>query len=282
MRFLKNYRLFWVCLSGLIFDGCGEKDFDPASLLSEYRMIALQSDPPEITLAQQATVRIIDHHPQDLQGDRPSFTYEWSVCPFTLGSPVQYTCFVDEVTLDSDGPEAQISPLELLMSLGDLDELQQASDQLSEEMTTFDEGKIDLYVKVKTKRKDAVIFQSVKRVALYFESMDSLGENPPLSEFKVEVEEEESSETEFKVKEELTLKINLPEEIDKDVAKTWVYSWYITEGELEKEVLFGDAEELKTTLTLPETPGPLRVYLTVRNEQGGVSVVYRDFSIVDE
>ena len=286
-HFYLNLMIFIAC--GLGIEGCGEEEFDPASLLTGYRLIALQADPPIISITQESTIRIFDYHPDELKGERPSFSYEWSVCPFTLGSPVQYQCFVEDVQLESEGPEAILKPLDLLMQLGELEELQNSSDQLSSEMTMFDEGKIDLYIKVKTKQDKDVIFESVKRVTLDFLSMDmSKATNPPLSEFKVRLEKEddedegkETQATEFKTKEKITLEVVLADEIDEEMAKTWVYTWYTTDGKLDPPTLFGDDEELKTELTLPEEAGPLRIYLTVRDNQGGVSLIHRDFTIIE-
>ena len=279
---------FILCLA-LTFEGCGDEDFDPASLLSGYRLIALQADPPVISATQESIVRIFDYHPDDLTGQRPAFKYEWSVCPFTLGSPVQYQCFVDEIQLEEDGPEAVVSPLELLMKLGDLDQLENSSDQLSDEMTQFDEGKIDLYVKVKTKQAQEVIFESVKRVTLNFLATDADNStNPSVSEFKVRLEKKEgedegaeTQDTEFNTKDILTFELSLDEMIDQEKASQWVYTWYSTAGKLDRPTLFGDDEELQTSFTLPEDPGPFRIYLTVRDDQGGVNLMYRDFNAVE-
>ena len=285
-----------LCLSlvvsiscGLGIGGCGEEEFDPASLLSDYRLIAIQADPPVISITQESVIRIFDYHPDELNGNRPAFTYEWSVCPFTLGSPVQYQCFVDEVKLEADGPEATLTPLDLLMELGELEQLQDSSEQLSSEMTMFDEGKIDLYVKIKTKQNEKIIFESVKRVTLDFLSMDmSEASNPPLSSFKVRLEKEEgeeegkeTQETEFKTKEKITLEVALEDNLDSDMASKWVYTWYTTDGKIETPTLFGDETDLQTNFTFPEDSGPLRVYLTVRDEQGGVNLMYRDFTVID-
>ena len=68
---------------------------------------------------------------------------------------------------------------------------------------------------------------------------------------------------------------------DQDQAKKWVYTWYTTAGKLDRSTLFGDDEDLYTSFTLPEDPGPFRVYLTVRDDQGGVNLIYRDFNAVE-
>lgn len=59
-----------------------------------------------------------------------------------------------------------------------------------------------------------------------------------------------------------------------------IISWYSSDGQFEFTRTTG--EELSNTLTLPEDPGPVRIYAVVRDGRGGFGVASTDITVLAE
>lgn len=58
-----------------------------------------------------------------------------------------------------------------------------------------------------------------------------------------------------------------------------IISWYSSSGEFELTRTTGD--ELENILTLPEEPGPVRIYVIVRDGRGGFGLAVTDFEVTE-
>lgn len=105
----------WVPLALLTLVGCGE-EFDPKSLLNEYRVLGIQAEPAELLLSPnpaeavlRTELRAFDFDPTStdpsIEGAKPP-RYAWSYCTASLGSYGEYRCLdaVEEHPIPGDGP----------------------------------------------------------------------------------------------------------------------------------------------------------------------------------
>ena len=95
--------LILFCMVSLIsLNACGNDGLDTKSVLKNYRILAMRSEPPALSLTEQTEIFLYDFHPGDLSSSgRPDIEYQWKLCPFSLGSVTQYKCLFDEVSLDA-------------------------------------------------------------------------------------------------------------------------------------------------------------------------------------
>jgi len=266
-----------------LWAGCGAEDFDPQSLLSGYRVVAITAEPPTLTLAAESALEVVDFHPADLAAGeaRPAVTYTWRLCPLSLGSVTKYACFVDEVplTADASGRAARVSPAALLAELGDI------SARLAAEAASAgplaappDLSALEMYIKVTATPAGGVPLEVVKRLTLNVKPDAPLNANPALPADALAVEEVagQPSTAGGQVKVTLTLPEGAAERYAAGAAgaaearEELVVAWSTSAGELERAFSF--PEDPTVVLTLPEEPQRVRVFAAVRDGRGGVAV----------
>lgn len=247
----------------MIASGCGDDGFDPKSVLSSYRVIALRADPPQLTLTSSkvtsSVLSLYDFHPKDLSGERPNIEYKWRLCPFSLGSVTQYDCLLDEIELDqgesqeetqneqSDSDEAQISarpdpnaqltlnPAELLATLltddleMQMEQLERGAGMLGSEMNFFASGLLEVYLKLTVKIDGEEEFELVKSMTILLNEEIEPNQNPSIDQVI-------SAET-------LDQEITLPSESE------WVIEATATEDSAERYQVQQSADALESGLT---------------------------------
>ena len=309
---------------------CGDDGLDKKSVLKTYRVIAIKADPPALTLNEPTEITLFDFHPQDLSASgRPAVDYQLTLCPFSLGSVTQYECLFDEVSLDDlihvsmereeegldevnrENSEAQsggvrpqpnltlkMTASDLLELLGDdlqtqLDQLEMGADMLGSEMSFFDAGQIDLYVKLLVKIEGEPDFSAVKSIPLILTSDIEVNQNPTLTGVSADQLKDMVSEgDELKLRavfssssaETYTPPLSAEAESQDQEAtektETLLFSWYTTSGSFDKPLRL--QEDTSTTLTLGEESGPQRLYLTLRDGRGGVDLMMINFDITPQ
>ena len=316
MRSSVLYLLLCTCFLSSILS-CADQTFDPKSLLLNYRVLAVKADPPAIGLTEQTTLTLIEFHPNELTEDEvPTIKYEWSLCLFTFGSLTQYECAVDEIPLEESGNVVRLAPLELFATLGDdfLKQLEMADSMLSPEMSAFDTGSLNVYVKFTATPEGEEPFKGVKQVTINFDDQLPNNKNPQIdaitlvindpakegqffanSKIKLEASAtEDSSELYIPTQDPFDISAlstfgemdqeeeSMPEESDQEpVNEELLFSWFVTAGELKSEYGYidGDDSLLDTTLTLPKEEGKMRVYLSLRDGRGGLDIKYIEFEV---
>ena len=134
LALINGLRLPRLLMSFIVFisAGCGDDGFDPKSVLSSYRVLALRADPPEVALTPtgvtESVLSLYDFHPGDLTGDRPKIEYEWRLCPFSLGSVTQYDCLLDEIPLSGDVIISTMNDIESESESGDAPQVDEDED----------------------------------------------------------------------------------------------------------------------------------------------------------
>ncbi|HEY3351665.1 MAG TPA: hypothetical protein VGQ83_00320 [Polyangia bacterium] len=92
-------RLGFTLAALAAFGGCG-LGFDPQSLVTNPRVLAMVADAPEIPFDGATTVTAVVAHPEQTAG------LAFSACPLALGSAAQYACALPEVPLPASGATA--------------------------------------------------------------------------------------------------------------------------------------------------------------------------------
>ena len=317
-------RVQWILVSialilTLSLGACGDDGFDTKSVLKTYRVLAIKSEPPALTLSEPTEITLYDFHPEDLKSTgRPTVEYEWTLCPFSLGSVTQYECIFDEVSLDSlvqnimasdndsddddtmgrrprPSSTLKMTATDLLDLLGDdlqmqMEQLEMGADMLGSEMSFFDAGQINLFIKLKVNVDNEPDFTAVKVIPLILSADLEVNQNPVLMGMyseqlvpEVQVAEEVKLEALFSdsVAEVYTPPLSAEAEAQNQEAtqetENLLFSWYTTSGTFDKPVRL--AEDTSTLLTVGEDIGPQRLYLTLRDGRGGVDLRVIDFKV---
>lgn len=311
-----------IILCGHLISGCGDDGLDAKSVLKSYRVVAIRSEPAALTLATPVEMELFDFHPSDLtSAGRPEMSYTWTLCPFSLGSVGRYECLVDEVNIDQFvTPASEVDqdedenldedttprrpPANLRLSFGapdllsllsdsvmeQMELLAMGSDMLGAEMSFFDAGQIELYIKFEVKIEGEETFSGVKTLPLLLDEEVTANLNPALNEIvnvdeidltKLKVESEVKWEATFAEgsAEEYTAPLSADaarqEQGESKSEETLLFSWYTTSGAFDKPVRL--SEDTSTTLTVGEEPGRQRLYLTLRDGRGGVDLRMLEF-----
>ena len=323
-----------ITLAVLSLSACGDDGLDPKSVLKDYRVITIRAEPPAITLSDSVEVELYDFHPQDLKADaRPKITYSWTLCPFSLGSVGRYECLVDEISIDEfvQGPPMEMIPEdqepededpdedpdeidlvrpsasqrlifsapELLALLSEsvaeqMELLAMGSEMLGAEMSFFDAGQVELYLKLEVTVEGEPTFYGVKTLPVLLDDELSPNVNPELTALvnvddvdltALSAEDEVKVEAAFEVSsaEEYTPPKSADEERQSQepetTEETLLFSWYTTSGTFDKPVRLAD--DTSATLTVGEEVGPQRLYLTLRDGRGGVDLRMVEFEVTE-
>ncbi len=76
-----------AALLSALLSGC-TSPFTPGSVITDLRVLALVTTPPEVGPGQTVTVQAVTAAP----GDAPPATARWSACPFSAGATAAYAC----------------------------------------------------------------------------------------------------------------------------------------------------------------------------------------------
>ena len=239
---------------------------------------------------------------------------------FTLGSFTQYECVVDEIPLEESSNVLTLTPLELFATLGDdfLEQFEMADSMLSPEMSAFDTGSLNVYVKFTATPEGEEPFKGVKQVTINFDDQLPNNQNPQIEAITLVINDP-AKEGQFFVNSKIKLEASATEasselyiptqdpfdisalstsgetasEMDQaegsmsdegdqePVNEELLFSWFVTAGELKSEYGYidGDDSLLDTTLTLPKEEGKMRVYLSLRDGRGGLDIKYIEFEV---
>jgi len=284
-----------LCLTTLValLSACGAQDFDPKSLFVSYRVIGIQAEPPTLSLTGESTLSVYDFHPSDLTEDeeRPEVSYSWRLCPFTLGSMVQYECFLDELELEpNEDGTVTVSTSALAEQAAELMALfSDGGQMLGPQGMSAALGAVDVYVKLSAQVEGADPIEVVKRLTLNISPEAPSNANPSFEAEAIIVEEAAAG---LKVGEELTLTAQVAAEASErytplapegeepmEREEELIIGWSTTAGELNGP--FSLIDDPSTKLTLPDEPQNVRVFVTVRDGRGGLDVRSLDIEVTE-
>jgi len=94
-----------LLLSSIAVGGCD--DTRPYNTLDKTRLLAVRADLPDLGSGQTATIDALVYSPDP----EAEFTYQWSWCPWTMGSNFGFECLITQDDLDEIG--LPLMPLDL-------------------------------------------------------------------------------------------------------------------------------------------------------------------------
>lgn len=294
----RRTRRLFAAVAAVAFAGCGD-ELDRRSLLDAYRVIGIRADAPEVGPDDTVTLHVYDFDPasHDPGADAPRPHYIWAICPFSLGSIAAYDC-VDpalEIFVRTEGPKLTLDlarppgggpSLRALYALVQAyieEEVRAKGGDTAVYETAFDlERGIPLYVKLYAGREGAGHVDAVKTV-LVRESDQPPNRNPEIRALRVGGLE---GVVAAPAGDEVVLEVDVAPSsaeryVDPDTGEETteelLYSWFTTGGELDPERGVGEMRQAR--LRLPDEPGPLRIYVAVRDGRGGLAVASHDFEV---
>lgn len=250
-----------------------DEDFESRTLLSDYRVLGIQTTPPEVEPDATLDVQVYEYQ----QGDK-DVVHTWSLCLYSLGALTDYAC--------DDAQEAtqQLSSTESFsLDLGpDGVDLRGRLDTLGDRFEadgnrrSLTEG-FDIWLKLQSgpdcngcERIDSVKKLFIREAG--DEADQETNTNPTVQSFTVEGERSAGSTL------TLALEADTPQIYNDPLTgetreEEYLYTWYSTAGETDPGLTFG--EEQQTEWTIPndaKTGDTLELFVAVRDGRGGLSV----------
>ena len=280
-----RFVLIWVVL--VLFGGCG-KDFDPRTLLKDYRVIGIVAEPPEVGVEGTVQLTAIEHIEPNQMIQR-----EWSICLFSLGVFADFACIDDSLIIELDETRAQFDLSLNAQGIDFLTRFFEGLSMVSEDLTKNEDAKeacgdnclsrdgqeqtyIDVQIRLRSGPPSGPKMTTLKSVRVNFEPSDP-NQNPELGTLTVDGIE---SPKPVKGGEELTLEIEIADESLQEYieqssgvsqSETPSMTWFTTVGELQKEVTAGDRRQTVLTLPATLTDPTVEVYVVVRDGRGGTA-----------
>ena len=287
--------LFAMLLGFSLLWSCGGDELDSISELNKYRILAIQAEPPSLGLGEQSVVRLFDFHPRDLN-DSPGRRYRWRLCLLSAGAVARYECRVPEIELEGDGSSITVNPIMLLQTLdpetqallrsASSPEAADAEDPLGgglDQAFDFSDG-IPVYLKVTA---EALVeggtekLEAVKQLRLRFDAETPDNENPIFQGLSPTLPARLLPGAKVELAAKLTAESIERYTVEGETQEEELFlSWASSGGLFERSVT--DLDPGKNILTLPDEPGPLKVYVVARDRRGGVGVAELDLDVIEE
>lgn len=263
-------RLAWLALAALFLAACGD-DLPPEWKITEYRVLAVVADPPEVDPDGKVALSVVDYDPA-----MNTATHTWSVCLFSFGSTANFACVDDQLdfALPSGGPTSAIDFGPDGLGLRALYEQYGPVPNAAGELQTLEDG-FDVYVHLVSRAANGREESTYKRVRV--RDGDDLNTNPVGDGFTID----EAAPGPIPAKEKVKIKLELPDtdrEVDPDGdEETYLYQWLVVDGEIEEK--FGFPSNA-IDYTAPKKPGVYPVFVVVRDRRGGTAVERLNLTVV--
>lgn len=261
-------RGLWVLWGVLSLAACGDGP-PPESTLTGYRVLGLVADQPEIAPDGRVSVQAVDH---DTEG-RPA-TYAWSLCFYSLGSRVRFACADPalEQTLEATGP---VVALDFGPAGLDFERRFEAASPLvglDGETLTLEEG-VDVVVALTAAVAGDRTVRIYKRIRVRRGGVPN--RNPTIATFEVPTTVAAGALLDLAI----TLGEATPETYEESgTGRTYTerltVNFYADGGNLADRGLFEETD-LETTWRAPAEPGPVTLFVAVRDGRGGLAVEKR-------
>lgn len=252
--------------------GCAESTLPVESALTDYRVLGIVADQPEVGPDAQVALTAVDFDPEG----RPA-GYVWSACFYSLGSRAKFQCADSslEIPLPGAGPTTVLDLAAL-----DFEARFEAAGPLvglDGQVLSLDTG-VDVTIGLTAGIPGQRATRMYKRVRV--RRGDAPNRNPTVTGFEVEGELRAGREVTLRV----TYGDDTPEtytEVQTGRAATerLLVNFYADAGELADRSPF-DESLPDTTWTTPDEPGPAVLFAAVRDGRGGLTVLRRDVDIL--
>ncbi len=272
--------------------GCG-KDFDPRTLIQDYRVIGVIAEPPEVRGDGKFTLTVAD---TDHDGDNDApIIYDWRICAFSLGPLADFECFdraiefhleVQTRTASVDlGPDGVDLFNRLIEWVSTLDQTLPFGDE-ADAQSGIPTDSLQLQVKVVSGPMGGKKVTTIKRVNVVLDDSE-LDTNPVIEGLVIG-----DGSPEFRA--QPGQNVNLALEVDSNSFQRYtdardklldeipLVTWYTTAGKLDPSITMGDM--LETTVTLPDeiNDSTVRIYAALRDQRGGFAFAEGQIAIVSD
>ncbi|MEZ4473206.1 MAG: hypothetical protein R3F60_20955 [bacterium] len=262
-------RAHLLALAGfLAAAGCAESTLPVESELTDYRVLGIVADRPEVAPDAQVALTAVDFDPEGRQAG-----YVWSACFYSLGSRAKFQCADPslEIPLPATGPTAVLD----LAALDFEARFEAASPLvgLDGEVLSLDTG-VDVTIGLTAGIPGQRATRMYKRVRV--RRGDAPNQNPAVTAFEIEGD--------LRAGREVTLRItygdDTPEtytevQTGRTTTERMLVNFYADAGSLADRSPF-DESLPDTTWTTPDEPGPAVLFAAIRDGRGGLTVLRRD------
>ncbi len=257
-------------LIALLFFGCSG-DFAPPTLLTGYRVLGVETTPPEAT-----PEGVIEVNAHDFYDGTADLVHTWSLCLSSLGAAVEYECADPEYEFPvGDGPQLNLDlgPTGLAMRQR-LAALPPIVGQDGKVRTLRDGFDIWLKLESGPDCPSCESITTVKRLRLSDAAPRDSNHNPEIRDFIV-VGSSAPGET-------VTLRVttDAPEKYSEgheEREEQYLYTWYTSAGTTEPGRSF-DADR-ESTLKLPPRPAEVLIAIAVRDGRGGLAIARKRLEV---
>ena len=299
----------WLPLLVLL-TACGDPPFEPRSKVLGYRVLAIRADLPEARPDQRVNVRAFEHVPDDATVERA-----WSFCAYSFGGFYDYDCVDAALEIPLEGSEGEVV-VDLPQILGRLamGEPVAGIDRMGGALDLNQKG-LEAYVRLKSRaawtddgEARAAELETVFRIlirtrepantnpglqGIRFPHLSGVGESAPATTtIELEVVPEEDARETFDALDNRCFANALEGASDDPVTRTaayegclepaqedLIYQWFSTDGEFSNPIAVND--DTQTVLSLPETPGPLVIWVVMRDGRGGVAIAEHTLMVTE-
>ena len=258
--------------------GCS-MDFDPASYLSDLRVLAVQADPLEIGPGEQLTLRPVVFLPEGQTTTEQTWTY----CPFSLGAQSGYTCAVP-ACVQSLEPEADGSLTSDPLALGLACAARFEGEELPSGIPAELPEKIEMTYTLDIAASDGTQRQAIARIPVYPAGPPAQRNQPPLIT-RVDIAGQaavagellspvaEGDEIEVRVMTDPASLDSYQDESGRDLTEEAIISVFATAGRFDYDRAVGtDVAVPWVASELEDGQTQAQIYVVVRDLRGGQTV----------
>jgi hypothetical protein len=278
-----------------LLSGCGP-DFDPASLLTTLRVVAIKTEPPEVSSLSDTVVSASSLVYIPATATTQPFDYTWKFCAFPTNSQVSFACLIpnceteiasgpDQTSLTWSGAAAVNACLATYYQLS-RDINFPAGFKIIDETTEY----IDTFLKLSLSRANEPLFEAVKRIRfnLKTSSPSAFNRNPSLTNLSINgTIIAEGQTARYAASARLTIEISLADDSlqsyrDSDgnqVSEEPFFSWFSDAGEWELDRSYGNGRTNWLNLPADNTLPEITIIVVARDGRGGVDWIRRTIGI---
>ncbi len=267
-------------IAGLfVLVGC-ETNFVPRTLVDDYRVFGVVTEPPAAYPTSTVTLTVKDTGETGL-------TYDWTLCPVSIGALLNFACLDPalEHRFTTDGPELVVDfgpdGVNLLGTLIAWFSTQPGGDDACDAdcMAMAMDRVLDVQFTVRTKRGDQTLFTTVRNVRVQAGAQE-LNTNPVIEFLGVDGDGEggmarPGAELALRLEVESASLQSFTRANGQQDTEEGQVSWYATSGEFDATFTFGAVHENRLVLPADLAGDGVQVFVGLRDGRGGFTFAER-------
>ena len=263
----------------LVLFGC-ETNFVPRTLVDDYRVFGVVTEPPAAYPTSTVTLTVVDTGETDL-------TYDWTLCPVAIGALLNFACLAPDLEqhFTTDDPELVVdfgpAGVDLLGTLiAWFSNQPGGSDACDADCMAMAMGRVlDVQFTVRTKRGEDTLFTTVRTVRVQADAQD-LNTNPVIEFLGVDGDGEggmvrPGAELALRLEVDPTSLQTFTRAIGQQDTEEGQVSWYATSGEFDATFTFGAVHENRLVLPADLGGDGVHIFVSLRDGRGGFAFAER-------